>query len=735
MKNYPALRMYLIILLVFIIGALWAMPHGDIKPTILGRILATVEILTSNNPVFSHNLTPQTIIEQDLFAYDVNCTDADLADTITYYDNTSMFAIDSSTGQFSFTPVEADTGFKQILLTCGDGTVNTTGSLNLTITDLNFAPVLTAIAAQSATVGTIYTLTATATDADGDNLTFYDNTSLFIINSSGLINFTPTASQIGNQTILITVSDSALNDSESFNFSIVAASTSTSTGTGTTTGTTTGSTSVTTTGTTAAAKKKTGPCREQWSCLEWGTCSTDNSQTRSCTDRNYCGTQFVQPPEKRECTYVATCRDGIQNGDELAVDCGGPCDACPAIPETCNDGIKNQDEEDIDCGGPCTSCVIKRYAQIPFQEIPAALGKLSRTYPWTMLAVLLFIAALLSGGDFAYTRHARRKSFSEFALKVRQHRMMRKRLLMFGINIAFLWVLASLYVYYFSSQPDLILKNLPYAAAAVIALPIAAFAAIKKMEYHEYKKSRKEKRLGKLLSVQQKMLEHQEAMNLAELEKSACQRINELVQQNKFEPYPFLYKQVAGIYPLVAKLSKQRGIVLQATYLAADQQVLKLLLAEPGFVELEKTYDEFKELAELIAVLGASLSSMSLDQPAQQRYHEELLIIAMEDISADKHLMMAIASNPIHIAIYNTLVELYELIKANHQRLHESSKEAASAERQVIEKLQAWVNEKESIEPLEKDQALVYVYNALVDLHDHYKKRQDIVNEQKGLIT
>lgn len=55
---------------------------------------------------------------------------------------------------------------------------------------------------------------------------------------------------------------------------------------------------------------------------------------------------------------LPTCNDGIQNGDEEGVDCGGSsCDACP----TCSDGVQNGDEEGIDCGGsscqPCsTNC-------------------------------------------------------------------------------------------------------------------------------------------------------------------------------------------------------------------------------------------------------------------------------------------------------------------------------------------------------------------------------------------
>ncbi|MEO0733420.1 MAG: GEVED domain-containing protein, partial [Bacteroidota bacterium] len=50
----------------------------------------------------------------------------------------------------------------------------------------------------------------------------------------------------------------------------------------------------------------------------------------------------------------STCSDGIQNGNETGVDCGGPdCPACP----TCSDGIQNGNETDVDCGGPdCLAC-------------------------------------------------------------------------------------------------------------------------------------------------------------------------------------------------------------------------------------------------------------------------------------------------------------------------------------------------------------------------------------------
>lgn len=55
-----------------------------------------------------------------------------------------------------------------------------------------------------------------------------------------------------------------------------------------------------------------------------------------------------------------TCQDGVRNGGETGVDCGGFTGgvACPACPPTCSDGIQNGSESGIDCGGPtCPVCL------------------------------------------------------------------------------------------------------------------------------------------------------------------------------------------------------------------------------------------------------------------------------------------------------------------------------------------------------------------------------------------
>jgi len=45
-----------------------------------------------------------------------------------------------------------------------------------------------------------------------------------------------------------------------------------------------------------------------------------------------CEKKQEPPPEK---TLVETCSDGIQNQDEISVDCGGVCTACPTVVPPC----------------------------------------------------------------------------------------------------------------------------------------------------------------------------------------------------------------------------------------------------------------------------------------------------------------------------------------------------------------------------------------------------------------
>ena len=87
----------------------------------------------------------------------------------------------------------------------GKAVADDTGVVSLCI---NHPPSIETISDQDAVEGQAFSLQINASDADGNNLTYYDNTSLFAIDSAtGAISFTPTFSQGGIHAVEVVVSD------------------------------------------------------------------------------------------------------------------------------------------------------------------------------------------------------------------------------------------------------------------------------------------------------------------------------------------------------------------------------------------------------------------------------------------------------------------------------------------------------------------------------------------------
>ncbi|MDD5253642.1 MAG: hypothetical protein PHG05_00880 [Candidatus Nanoarchaeia archaeon] len=166
--------------------------------------------------------------EDTEFYYDVDATDP-LGLTLTFATNTSIFTINPSTGEINFTPSNSDVGSHSILF-------NVTNSLglydseivNFTIYNVNDAPVLDLIPNFTVAEGTelyedlIFEYDVNATDIDGDEIKYYDDTSLFVIGEdSGLILFTPTQNDVGNHTVEIFAVDGTSLDSQTVLFEII----------------------------------------------------------------------------------------------------------------------------------------------------------------------------------------------------------------------------------------------------------------------------------------------------------------------------------------------------------------------------------------------------------------------------------------------------------------------------------------------------------------------------------
>ncbi|WP_165872219.1 glycosyl hydrolase [Tenacibaculum sp. M341] len=89
-----------------------------------------------------------------------------------------------------------------------------------------------------------------------------------------------------------------------------------------------------------------GDCPDGYELFACGQCWVNEQQAQSAGCTETCSD-----------TSTPTCNDGIQNGDETGIDCGGSCPYTCDTSElpTCNDGEQNGDETGIDCGGSCAN--------------------------------------------------------------------------------------------------------------------------------------------------------------------------------------------------------------------------------------------------------------------------------------------------------------------------------------------------------------------------------------------
>jgi hypothetical protein len=96
--------------------------------------------ITLNSPPVIDPIPNMTIYEDDPQNIQVNASDPDPQDTLTYYDNTTLFDINPTTGLISFTPNSTQTGNYTINITVSDGEVNVSTIMNLTVGAYNDYP-------------------------------------------------------------------------------------------------------------------------------------------------------------------------------------------------------------------------------------------------------------------------------------------------------------------------------------------------------------------------------------------------------------------------------------------------------------------------------------------------------------------------------------------------------------------------------------------------------------------
>lgn len=105
-----------------------------------------------------------------------------------------------------------------------DGETNSASeTLTITVDPVNDAPEISGTPATSVVVSNAYSATFSATDVDDSSFTYsvVSNHSWLSINNSGVLSGTPSAGDIGAESVTVTVSDGALTDSDTFTLTVM----------------------------------------------------------------------------------------------------------------------------------------------------------------------------------------------------------------------------------------------------------------------------------------------------------------------------------------------------------------------------------------------------------------------------------------------------------------------------------------------------------------------------------
>ena len=186
----------------------------------------TVRVQNVNDaPVFIS--TPITNATENVgYSYTAIATDDDLGTTLIYSAPTipSWLSFNTGTRVLSGTPLHADVGDHSVTLRVTDGIVSTNQNFTVTVADVNNAPVITPIANDTILEDVPYSLTVSATDGDGDVLSYFAPTIPSWLNFDGptrVFSGTPLNADVGVHTIVLRVDDGFTTTDETFTLRVL----------------------------------------------------------------------------------------------------------------------------------------------------------------------------------------------------------------------------------------------------------------------------------------------------------------------------------------------------------------------------------------------------------------------------------------------------------------------------------------------------------------------------------
>jgi hypothetical protein len=172
-----------------------------------------VRVINRNDQPTMSSTSVTQAWEDSLYQYDVNASDIDVGDVLTYalLRNPAGMSINASSGLISWTPNAANVGVDTVEVRVTDGKGGEARQkYALTTSARNDRPVITSIPVTHAVEDSPYSYQMTATDEEGDGLLYIlikKPTGMTITSSGGLITWLPGDAGVGLDTVIARVSD------------------------------------------------------------------------------------------------------------------------------------------------------------------------------------------------------------------------------------------------------------------------------------------------------------------------------------------------------------------------------------------------------------------------------------------------------------------------------------------------------------------------------------------------
>jgi VCBS repeat-containing protein len=180
-----------------------------------------IPVITSD----SSTDTSLTTAEDTAVNGTIAATDVD-GDTLTYsYSTPAKGAISNTDGAYTYTPTADANGSDSFTITVSDGTATVTQAVSVAISAVNDAPVTDSTGTLAVTEDVAATGTITATDVDGDTLTYSYSTAAkgtIASGTDGAYTYTPSADLNGSDSFTVTVSDGTATATQTVAVSIAA---------------------------------------------------------------------------------------------------------------------------------------------------------------------------------------------------------------------------------------------------------------------------------------------------------------------------------------------------------------------------------------------------------------------------------------------------------------------------------------------------------------------------------